>query len=513
MDHLQNLDVTFRKWLGADFDIDAIHLTLAVAAVVKLDGDLLWALIVAGPGSGKTEVVTSLAQAGAHIVSTIASPGALLSGTSKGERASDATGGLLREIGDRGVIAFKDFTSILSLPPSSRPEVLGALREIYDGHWVRTIGADGGKKLEWSGRVGVIGAVTTEWDRAHAAVSSMGDRFALLRMQSDPMAIGERALANTGREVQMREELATAVKTVLENLDTDPTELTQGEAKALLRAADLTTWARTAVIRDQSGNVVDAHDREAPTRFAKQLFQIVRGCVAVGLPRGEAMELAIRVAQDSIPPLRLELLRDLAGFPWSYVATVRKRLQRVHNTVDRELKALQMLRLVQIDETENRWRYALSKGVDVAVVETFPGMYRDTRTESESFTGMYEDSQAEPDSPKGRGGTYKPGNAAEPEVTTFQPDAHAPEALVPDPALFDMGDPGSPPGPLGFRPEDEEDYLSSVAYGGPSEGSSSPTSNLVRKAPQARRLCPCGNELLLDRPGRDRCARCEKTTV
>ena len=133
------------------------------------------------------------------------------------------------------MIVFKDFTSILSLPPSSRPEVLGALREIYDGHWIRTIGTDGGKKLEWSGRVGVIGAVTTEWDRAHAAVSSMGDRFALLRMQTDALAIGERAIANTGKETVMREELAAAAKAVLDNIDTTPTELTDVERKAARR--------------------------------------------------------------------------------------------------------------------------------------------------------------------------------------------------------------------------------------------------------------------------------------
>lgn len=377
---IQELDATFAKWLGAEYDLDAIHLALAVSAVVALDGDLLWALIVAGPGSGKTETVASLGQSGAHIVSTITSPGALLSGTSKGERTADATGGLLRQIGDRGVIVLKDVTSILSLPPSSRPEVLGALREVYDGHWVRTIGADGGKKLEWSGRVGVIGAVTTEWDRAHAAVSSMGDRFVLLRMQCDPLAIGARAIANTGSETEMREELASAVTAVLKNINTAPATLTDGERQALLRAADLTTWARTAVIRDKAGNVVDAHDREAPTRFAKQLFQIVRGCMAIGLPRGVAMALALRCAQDSIPPLRLELLRDLAQNPWSYVGDVRKRLQRVHNTVDRELKALQMLRLLQFDESGDRWRYALAAGVDGEAA--FPEMYVDPVSET-----------------------------------------------------------------------------------------------------------------------------------
>src|SRR5689334_4713751 len=126
---MAEVDGTFCHWLGADYDLDAIHAALAAAAVNRLDGDPAWLLIVGGPGNAKTETVSALGHSGAYVVSTIASEGALLSGTSVGERSSDATGGLLRIIGDNGVLVLKDFTSILSLPPSARPSVLAALRE------------------------------------------------------------------------------------------------------------------------------------------------------------------------------------------------------------------------------------------------------------------------------------------------------------------------------------------------------------------------------------------------
>ena len=115
-----------------------------------------------------------------------------------------------------------------------------------------------------------------------------------------------------------------------------------------------------------------------PTRFAKQLCQVVRGGVAIGsMERGAAMRLAIRCAQDSIPPLRLAILRDLAEHPDSMVTQVRKRIQKPHKTVDRELQALHMLGLVTLDEEtyyngrgdeKSRWRYTLSNEVDVDVV-------------------------------------------------------------------------------------------------------------------------------------------------
>ena len=144
----------------------------------------------------------------------------------------------------------------------------------------------------------------------------------------------------------MRAELASAVSAVLARVDTRPVELEHEERERLLRAADLVTRARTAVMRDARGNVTDAHAPEMPTRFARQLMQLVRGGVAIGMSVEEAMGLAVRCARDSVPPLRLAILVDLADHPGSLVSDVRKRLQKPHNTIDRELQALHVLGLV-----------------------------------------------------------------------------------------------------------------------------------------------------------------------
>ena len=142
----------FRRWLGKEYDLDALDATLATAAAERLGGDPLWLLLVSGSGNAKTETVQALKGAGAYVVSTIASDGALLSGTPKQQRAKNATGGLLCQIGDRGLLVIKDVTSILSMDRNTRQAVLAAIREIHDGHWVRYLGTDGGKTLEWSGR-------------------------------------------------------------------------------------------------------------------------------------------------------------------------------------------------------------------------------------------------------------------------------------------------------------------------------------------------------------------------
>jgi hypothetical protein len=219
---LKQCRATFKRWLGDTYDTDALDAMLAAAAVERLDGDPLWLLIISGSGNAKTETVQALSGIDAIVASTIASEAALLSATQKRDRAKDATGGLLREIGDRGVLVIKDVTSILSMNRDLRGQVLGALREVHDGSWVRKVGAEGGRSLPWSGRIAVIGAVTTKWDTAHDVIAAMGDRFVLVRLDSTKgrIAAGRQAIGNTSFEVQMRAELADAVAGVIAGMDT-----------------------------------------------------------------------------------------------------------------------------------------------------------------------------------------------------------------------------------------------------------------------------------------------------
>lgn len=103
------------------------------------------------------------------------------------------------------------------------------------------------------------------------------------------------------------------------------------------------TLCRTAVEFDYRGDIIDRHEPEAPTRFAKQLVQMFRGGVAIGMARQDALRLALRCARDSMPPLRLAVLEDVANHPHSKTSDVARRLDKPRNTVDRQLQALQML--------------------------------------------------------------------------------------------------------------------------------------------------------------------------
>jgi hypothetical protein len=377
---LSDTYAAYLKWFGKDYDLGALNAVLAAAAAERLYGDPPWLLVVGGSGAAKTETLMPLEGAGAVVISTITGEAALLSGTPEKEKAKKATGGLLREIGSNGLLVIKDVTSILTMNRDTRAAVLAALREIYDGKWSRRIGAEGGRSLDWTGRLVVIGAVTTAWDAAYQVISTMGDRFVLVRLRSENhrRAAGRQAMANVSCETSMREELKDIVGLLLGGVDpARDWDLTDAETDELLDLADLVTRARTSVETSYQGDPVFAHALEMPTRYAKQLVQIVRGALAIGLDRGGAMEVALRCCRDTMPPLRLAVLGYIATHPHSTTADAVEDLQQPRTTIDRVLQQLHLLGLLIVESLpygeKKRWYYSLAPDISAADVQKLSG--------------------------------------------------------------------------------------------------------------------------------------------
>ena len=189
-------------------------------ANMVLAGDPVWVFLVGGSGQGKTERLAPLAgMPHVELASTLSGEAALLSATARRDRAEHAHGGLLRRIGDKGILIIKDFTSILEMDRTARGQVLAALREVYDGRWDREVGTEGGQTLTWKGKCGLLAACTTAIDKAHAVMNDMGPRSLFVRLPpADPAEIGASALAHMGRETTMRAELAAATAGLLTHL-------------------------------------------------------------------------------------------------------------------------------------------------------------------------------------------------------------------------------------------------------------------------------------------------------
>lgn len=301
----------FRRWLHLP-DAGALDIVLGTIAANRLDGDPVWLLLVGPPGGGKSELLNSVAQLDdAHPAGTL-TEAALLSGTPKKEHDAAAKGGLLRGIGEQGIIVCKDFGSVLSMNRDARAGVLAALREVFDGSWTRHVGTDGGKTLSWSGKVGLVGGCTPTIDRHHAVMGAMGERFTLYRLPDvDSDVQAREALRHAGRERTMRKELAEAARAAVASL-TQPRERTDEETDSLIALATFVVRARSAVERDGYSREIElVPGAEAPTRLVIVLDRLLAGLDSIGCERGQAFAIVTKAALDSIPALRLACLRAL----------------------------------------------------------------------------------------------------------------------------------------------------------------------------------------------------------
>lgn len=340
----------YARWLHDPDPVPTRIVLATYAANMGLSGDPVWVMLVGGSGIGKTErimPVTSMP----HVVmaSALTGEAALLSASPKRERAANATGGVLRQVGERGVLVVKDFTSVLSMSRERRAEVVAALREVYDGRWDRHYGTDGGQVLTWQGHLGFIAGCTTAIDGAHAVLDQMGTRFLFIRLaDADRELTAQSALMHSGNEDRMRRELAEATTGLLGSLG-KPHELHDGARTWIGSLANLASLARSPVERDYQGEISLVLDPEAPTRIAKQLGQLWRACGMLGLDEYQSWEAVRRAGLDSIPKLRravITYLGRMGGVPQPTTA-VAQAVDHPSRTTRRSLEDLAAHQMVE----------------------------------------------------------------------------------------------------------------------------------------------------------------------
>jgi hypothetical protein len=300
----------FERWLILP-SRTPLYAVLGTVAANLLPGDPVWLGII-GPGSSaKTELLNSTSMLAYVVQAGTLTPAGLLSGTPKKQYDKGAKGGLLRQIGEFGIISLKDFGSVLSMRPDAKAEVLAALREVYDGEWTRHLGTDGGKTLHWKGKVGLLFGATGVIDSHHSVIGAMGERFLLSRLAPDRGQF-RRALEHVGDATQqMRKELAYAVACLFAGRRPEPRPISDAEIDRIDRIISLVVKLRGPVERDRNTREIEAvYGAEGTARIGLTLERLLAGLDTLGVDRATALDVVESVAFDSVPPIR----RNAYGF-------------------------------------------------------------------------------------------------------------------------------------------------------------------------------------------------------
>jgi hypothetical protein len=308
-----------------------------VAANMIGGGHPVWVMLIGPGGAGKTAAIRAIEKIpGVHPEGALESKRALLSGVGKKDRASGATGGILLALGQRGLLALGDFTNTMSQSVQELKETVGALRDIADGEYKRSLGTDGGKPFIWTGHIGFLGASTPEIDDHAVTIGRLGQRWIFYRYGfTDGYHETWKALSLSDRGLAARA-IQRLVREFFESLCMEFScynpcfklqhvaghkciagpprrEITEKEKIRFIGWATLTARCRSIVPREErTYERTNTPDLEPPMRLGESMAQLYLGMEMIGLPDDERWKLIEKVAWDSITPrLRGQLVREL----------------------------------------------------------------------------------------------------------------------------------------------------------------------------------------------------------
>jgi hypothetical protein len=296
---LKKLKTIIRKYLIIEND-DYVDVIIAVIlANMYLNSKPVWIYIVGPPGAGKTEILQACDGCnGIYMLSSLTA-NTLISGKICGENESDPS--LMPQL-DGKVLIIKDFTTILTGRREVRAEILGQLRDAYDGTSCKAFGT--GKATKYSAKFGIIAAVTNELDKHIGALALLGERFLIYRcpMLSDKEKRdrADRASRNVNTTEQEKA-LKDAVKEMLAIKPKIP-HFPASLRKMVEDIAMFVARARTSVERCRFTKEVEyTPNPEVPTRLMKQLCDFTVG-LAMAREAGEItyeeIKLTMKIAFD-----------------------------------------------------------------------------------------------------------------------------------------------------------------------------------------------------------------------
>jgi hypothetical protein len=320
-------------------DKNLVWLTIAAVLGNQMKGRRpIWLMLVAPPSSGKTTTLNALLslkvhnESGESIEPIISISDLTENSFASGMKRADRETSLLKRIPYGGVMVFKDFTSVLSKNSDAKRIIMGQLREIYDGTYIKRTGT--GEDIDWTGKVGAIAGVTESVYQHLESLSVMGDRFMLYQIEQPDRKEMLRFKINqerngTTEDIQMpmaRALMHTYMERAYAEMKNTVFHLTEKQEDEIIDVADFCTMVRSGIIiNDFNGQILFVPQPEMPARMFEQMmalgstFAYMRKLDNPRLKDEDLLteddfSIMYKIAYDSIPVTRRIALNYLAKF-------------------------------------------------------------------------------------------------------------------------------------------------------------------------------------------------------
>jgi len=338
-----------------EIDIDAIRIILSAAVAHRVKHEVpIWCFLLGASGTGKS-LVPFLIEAlpDVYKLNSI-TPNSLLSGLPRSKGGES----LLLNIGSKedrsGILLFPDFSTVISKRDDAVKSIAGDLREVYDGRLRKDTGAS--KAVTWEGKVTIIAFCTPELERQWGAMRGLGERFVQVRWgRGDGILQATKAYQQIGKEVEIKRELTRLAKNFFKHIrgmfPDPPDPISNGVA----HLSEITSLLRASAIRDdRTKKLEDVSDPEGNTRFFKAIVQIARAHAAMfgrDFVDMADYKLAARVALDSIPAMRLRVVRAIPRGTDIFQQDLIDKVAKPKTSTLRIVEELEFLGVVNVDRS------------------------------------------------------------------------------------------------------------------------------------------------------------------
>ena len=342
---------------------DPYILKLCMASLVSQDQpcDPIWIIIVGASSSGKSEIINAFSSCKGVIQISTLSTNTFASGM----KIAGVETSLLNRIGadtekiGNGVITFKDLTSLLSERPDDKAIIMGQLREIYDGHYVKQFG--NGKEVNWNGKITVLAGATHVIYDIKQQYAAMGERFLMYNLiQPDGVEAADIGMTNqeSGKMKDNRLMLAEAVARYKDEIFETPEEtpyISPEFKKELILLSEMATRARSSVNRNWRSpqqEIKSVHPPEMPIRFASTLQNLNRTLAVINwnetgklVNYPEDKKMSYKIALDSINLERRVAMQELSKYDIIHTSGLAVKLNLPTSSVKNTLEDLTALKI------------------------------------------------------------------------------------------------------------------------------------------------------------------------